>query len=62
MVAIIIVHLTVLFFFFFFITEALNRVLAEDIYAAEPHPPFPASVKDGYAIIGAFALMAFFIN
>lgn len=30
--------------------EALNRVLAEDVYATEPVPPFRASIKDGYAV------------
>lgn len=34
-------------------TEAANMVLAEDIFAAEPMPPFPASTVDGYAIIAA---------
>lgn len=29
---------------------ALGRVLAEDITAGEPHPPFRASIKDGYAV------------
>ena len=32
--------------------EALGAVIAEDVCAREPHPPFPASVKDGYAVIG----------
>ena len=32
--------------------EALGAVMAEDVYAPQPHPPFPASVKDGYAVIG----------
>ena len=30
--------------------EALNRVLAEDVFAKDPLPPFPASIKDGYAV------------
>ncbi|KAJ8937396.1 hypothetical protein NQ318_015748, partial [Aromia moschata] len=30
--------------------EAMNRILAEDIYAEEPVPAFPASIKDGYAV------------
>jgi len=32
------------------ITESLNRVLAEDVYAKDPLPPFDASIKDGYAV------------
>jgi gephyrin len=28
--------------------DALGRVLAQDVEAREPLPPFPASVKDGY--------------
>lgn len=32
------------------IEESLGRVLAEDVYAVDPLPPFPASVKDGYAV------------
>ncbi len=28
-------------------TDALGRVLAEDVYAKDPLPPFPASIKDG---------------
>ena len=35
------------------ITAALDRVLAEDISARVPLPPFPASVKDGYAVLAA---------
>ncbi len=33
--------------------QALGYVLAADIRAGEPLPPFPASVKDGYAVIAA---------
>ncbi|XP_018571465.1 gephyrin [Anoplophora glabripennis] len=33
--------------------KAANRVLAEDIYADEPVPPFRASIKDGYAVRAA---------
>ncbi|XP_059659733.1 molybdopterin biosynthesis protein CNX1 isoform X2 [Cornus florida] len=33
--------------------EALSRVLAEDIRAPDPLPPFPASVKDGYAVVAS---------
>lgn len=32
--------------------EALDRILAEDIRAEDPQPPFPASIKDGYAVVG----------
>ena len=34
------------------VTDALGYYLAEDVYAADPLPPFPASIKDGYAVIG----------
>ena len=34
-------------------TEAMNLVLAEDIFAVEPMPPFPAATVDGYAVIAA---------
>jgi molybdopterin biosynthesis enzyme len=27
--------------------EALGRVLAQDVAAKDPLPPFPASIKDG---------------
>lgn len=30
-----------------YFADGLGRVLAEDIYAKDPLPPFPASVKDG---------------
>ena len=32
---------------------ALGYVLAADIHAQEPFPPFPASIKDGYAVIAS---------
>lgn len=32
---------------------ALGYILAEDVRAAEALPPFPASVKDGYAVVAA---------
>ena len=32
------------------LSAVLGRVLAEDVTAAEPHPPFPASIKDGFAV------------
>jgi len=31
--------------------DALGRVLAEDVYATEPLPPFQASAMDGFAVI-----------
>ena len=33
--------------------DALGRILAEDLMAGQPLPPFPASVKDGYAVVAA---------
>jgi len=33
-------------------SEILGNVLAENINAEHPLPPFPASIKDGYAVIG----------
>lgn len=35
------------------LTAARERILAEAVYATEPLPPFPASVKDGYAVVAA---------
>lgn len=32
-------------------SAALGFVLAEDVVALDPLPPFPASIKDGYAVI-----------
>ena len=37
-------------------SEALGYVLAEDVFAADALPPFPASIKDGYAVIAADGL------
>jgi gephyrin len=34
-------------------TDALGRVLAEDVFAKDPLPPFPASIKDGYAVLAS---------
>ncbi len=34
-------------------SDALGLVLADDVFAADPLPPFPASVVDGYALIAA---------
>ncbi|XP_059429475.1 molybdopterin biosynthesis protein CNX1-like isoform X3 [Corylus avellana] len=33
--------------------DAFGKVLAEDVRAPDPLPPYPASVKDGYAIIAS---------
>ena len=33
-------------------SDAFGYILAEDIRARSPLPPFPASVMDGYAVIG----------
>ena len=32
------------------LSAVLGRILAEDVTAAEPHPPFRASIKDGFAV------------
>ncbi|GJR75324.1 molybdopterin biosynthesis protein CNX1 [Tanacetum coccineum] len=32
---------------------AIGKVLAQDIRAPDPLPPYPASIKDGYAVIAA---------
>lgn len=33
--------------------DSLGYCLASDIHARDPQPPFPASIKDGYAVITA---------
>lgn len=33
--------------------QALGKVLAEDVRAPDPLPPYPASIKDGYAVIAS---------
>ncbi|XP_061338167.1 molybdopterin biosynthesis protein CNX1 [Gastrolobium bilobum] len=33
--------------------DALGKVLAQDVRAPDPLPPYPASVKDGYAVVAA---------
>lgn len=43
---------TTLNWFGLFSADGLGRVLAQDIYAKDNLPPFPASVKDGYAVRG----------
>ena len=47
-------------FKYLFNADALGRVLAEDINAKDPLPPFPASIKDGYAVIGQKSFHHFF--
>ncbi len=34
--------------------DGMGRVLAQDVYAKDNLPPFPASVKDGYAVRGEY--------
>lgn len=33
--------------------QALSKILAQDIVAPDPLPPYPASIKDGYAVVAA---------
>ncbi|KAJ1432162.1 Molybdopterin biosynthesis protein MoeA-like [Sesbania bispinosa] len=33
--------------------DALGKVLAQDVHAPDPLPPYPASLKDGYAVVSA---------
>ena len=35
----------------FIVSDSLGYIIAEDVHAGIPLPPFPASVKDGYAVI-----------
>ncbi|PHU29421.1 Molybdopterin biosynthesis protein CNX1 [Capsicum chinense] len=35
------------------IHDILGKILAEDITAPDPLPPYPASIKDGYAVVAA---------
>lgn len=35
-----------------FVADAFGYVLAEDVKSPENVPAFPASIKDGYAVIG----------
>jgi len=34
-------------------TEALGRILCQEVRAKEPLPPFKASIKDGYAVVAS---------
>ncbi|KAM7258027.1 hypothetical protein ACFE04_013768 [Oxalis oulophora] len=33
--------------------SALGKILAQDIHAPDPLPPYPASIKDGYAVVAS---------
>ncbi|KAK6144138.1 hypothetical protein DH2020_020958 [Rehmannia glutinosa] len=33
--------------------QALGKILAQDVAALDPHPPYPASIKDGYAVVAS---------
>ncbi|KAG9157300.1 hypothetical protein Leryth_004938 [Lithospermum erythrorhizon] len=33
--------------------EALGKILAQDIIAHDPLPPYPASIMDGYAVVAS---------
>ncbi|KAI5667091.1 hypothetical protein M9H77_16944 [Catharanthus roseus] len=35
------------------IHDALGKILAEDVKASDPLPPYPASIKDGYAVVAS---------
>ncbi|XP_022147603.1 molybdopterin biosynthesis protein CNX1 isoform X2 [Momordica charantia] len=35
------------------LNDALGKVLAQDIRAPDPLPPYPASIKDGYAVVAS---------
>jgi len=43
-------------FSLFSFIDGMGRVLAQDVYAKDNLPPFPASVKDGYAVRGKIFL------
>lgn len=43
-------------FSLFSFLDGMGRVLAQDVYAKDNLPPFPASVKDGYAVRGKHSL------
>lgn len=42
---------------FFLFVDGMGRVLAQDVYAKDNLPPFPASVKDGYAVRGDYSFL-----
>ncbi|GFP97590.1 molybdopterin biosynthesis protein cnx1 [Phtheirospermum japonicum] len=33
--------------------EAFGKILAQHVSAPDPHPPYPASIKDGYAVVAS---------
>ncbi|KAF9625689.1 hypothetical protein IFM89_025991 [Coptis chinensis] len=33
--------------------DSLGKILAQDIHAPDPLPPYPASIKDGYAVVSS---------
>ena len=35
------------------VVDSVGRVLCQDVVAQDPLPPFPASIKDGYAVISS---------
>ena len=44
-------HLSIVHYYFCDL-GIVGYVIAEDVYASIALPPFPASVKDGYAVVG----------
>ncbi|PIN06131.1 Molybdopterin biosynthesis protein [Handroanthus impetiginosus] len=36
--------------------EALGKILAQDVAAPDPLPPYPSSIKDGYAVVASDGL------
>lgn len=48
--------LPLLLIFLSFLSDGMGRVLAQDVYAKDNLPPFPASVKDGYAVRGKYVV------
>ncbi len=50
------------FFPFSVFVDGMGRVLAQDVYAKDNLPPFPASVKDGYAVRGEYPLLQKWLN
>ena len=35
-----------------FLVDVVGYIVAEAVFSAVPVPPFPASIKDGYAVVG----------
>ncbi len=44
-------------YIFCLLLDALGCVIAENVHAKQPLPPFAASIKDGYAVIGMYATL-----